>query len=94
MSNWKAPGPDFIQGYFIKYIKIVNEEVIELMKEWYYEEEINYEYCKANTTLLYKGGDKNDIKNYRYISCVNIIYKIYTSIIQNKIKKELKYNKT
>ena len=42
--------------------------------------------------LLYKNGDKKDPKNYRPISCTNVIYKIYTSIIQNKIKKELSDN--
>ena len=56
-------------------------------------EYVQQEYCSAKTILLYKGGDTKDVKNYRPISCTNIIYKIYTSIIQNKIKQELKDNK-
>ena len=93
IPNWKSPGPDMIQGYFIKYLDIIQEYTIEIIQEWYECEYVNAEYCKANTILLYKSGSKDDPKNYRPISCTNMIYKIYTSIIQNKIKKELEKNK-
>ena len=47
---------------------------------------------KTNTFLIWKGGDKDNPSNYRPISCANILYKIYTNIIQKKIKKEIEEN--
>ena len=91
-SNWKAPGPDKIQGYFIKYIKIIEEDIIKLFKKWYNEENIPDEYCETNTILIYKTGDKKDPANYRPISCANILHKIYTSVLLKKIKSQLWLN--
>ena len=93
VPNWKAPGPDMIQGYYLKYLEIMKEDIIDVINEWYILETIDEEYCKTNTTLIWKGGDKDNPANYRPISCANIIYKIYTNILQRKIKKQLKDNK-
>ena len=93
IPNWKSPGPDGIQGYYIKYNDRVGKEIINLITEWFYDEYINYEYCNAKTVLLYKGGDSKDPKNYRPISCANVIYKIYTSILHKKLYEELNKNK-
>ena len=89
VPNWKAAGPDMIQGYFVKYLSLIKDDIIKLIKYWYRIEVINKEYCKTNTFLIWKGGDKKNPSNYRPISCANILYKIYTNIIQKKIKKEI-----
>ena len=82
MSNWKAPRLDMIIGYYLKYLNILQEDIITIINEWYILEIIDDEYCKTNTTLIWKGGDKDNPANYRPISCANIIYKIYTNILQ------------
>ena len=82
-----------IQGYYLKYLEILKEDIIDVINEWYILETIDEEYCKTNTTLIWKGDDKDNPANYRPISCANIIYKIYTNILQRKIKKQLKDNK-
>ena len=52
VPNWKAPGPDMIQGYFIKYLDIIQEEIIEIIQEQYDYESIERGYCSANTILI------------------------------------------
>ena len=39
-----------------------------------------------------KGGDTNDPKNYRPITCLNLILKIFTSILKRRIEITLKSN--
>ena len=92
VSNWKVAGSDMIQGYFVKYLELIKDDIIELIKFWYRIEDIKEEYCKTNTFLIWKGGDKDNPSNNRHISCANILYKIYTNIIQKKIKGEIEEN--
>ena len=46
------------------------------------------------TFLLFKKGNPEDPANYRPITCMNVIFKIFTSILKIKIEKRLKKNET
>ena len=63
-----------IQGYFVKYLDLIRDDIIKLIKFWYRIEDIREEYCKTNTFLIWKWGDKGNHSNYRPISCDNILY--------------------
>ena len=40
-------------------------------------------------SVTYKKGVKKDIANYRPISLLNLYYKIYTTILKNRIQQTL-----
>ena len=42
--------------------------------------------------LLHKKGDKTNLKNYRPISLLSVVYKLFTKVIANRIAKTLNSN--
>ncbi|BFU20454.1 hypothetical protein, conserved [Entamoeba histolytica] len=46
----------------------------------------------GRTLLIHKGGDMNNVINYYHISCTNVIMKVFTSILKEKIHRRLNMN--
>ena len=49
-------------------------------------------WCNACIILLLNKGDKKEIKNYRPISLLSHLYKLFARIIKNRLTKELDLN--
>ena len=93
MKKNKAPGLDEITSDIIK---IGGEQIYTQLASLYNqiltERKIPKEWKEAKVILLHKKGDKEDIKNYRPISLLSHPYKIFTRILQTRMKRVLDEN--
>ncbi len=84
--NWKAPGPDKINGIFLKKLKAskgIFEEIKEIIGG---RKEIEEDMVIGRTVLIYKKGNEKEPKNYRPITCLSVITKLITSIISRRLQ--------
>ena len=85
-ENNKSPGPDIIP---VEFFKILNDECLEIvlsiLNECWINEIMPDEMELAELVTLYKKGNVENPANYRPISLLNTMYKIYASIIQIRL---------
>ena len=89
----KAPGPDNITIDLIDAAgDIINDKLATLFNECLIQSKVPEIWNEAIIILLHKKGDKRNISNYRPISLLNNIYKLFTKIITNRITRTLDEN--
>ena len=88
-----APGPDNVTIDLIETAdELVYGKIATLFNECLHQSKIPEKWDEAIIILLYKKGDQKDISNYRPISLLNNIYKLFTKIITNRITRTLDEN--
>nr|GEZ82414.1 hypothetical protein [Tanacetum cinerariifolium] len=87
----KAPGPDGLTGRFYKCLEdVISIPLQQTMNDILQNRRMPDSWKEANITLIPKEGqDLSSIKNYRPISLLNNDYKIFTSILAERMKKML-----
>ena len=89
-KNNKSPGNDGLSAEFYKHF--ANEPapiLLDVYRSW---KELDIMGISSRTgiiSVIYKKGDKKDTANYRPISLLNLDYKIYTSILKNRMQKTI-----
>ena len=82
----KAAGPDEIPIEFYKWIDDDNlDYVLQLISKWWTTGTFPAEKLKALIASIYKKGDPKDQGNYRPISLLDSLYKVYASLLQTRI---------
>ena len=85
-KNNKAAGPDDIPVELFKYLNPQNRShVLDVLNDWWTTEAIPTEQLCAQVVSIFKKGDTQNIANYRPISLLNAIYKIYAAIIRKRL---------
>ena len=74
--------------------KELNDEnlqpILTLLNGWWHSpENINTTDIQAMVLLIYKKGNTNDFNNYRPISLLNTLYKVFAAILQFRISLTL-----
>ena len=93
MPNWKAPGPDGVQGYWLKNFKSVHESLRVHLSECL--ESATVPDCMTNgrTVLIQKEKSKGNVpSNYRPITRLPLVWKLMTGIVADEIYRHLDEN--
>lgn len=90
MKNNKSPGND---GIVIEAIKLAGRETLRalarLFNKCLIEATTPTQWSNAEVILLHKKGDITDLSNYRPISLLSHVYKLFTKIITKRLANKL-----
>ena len=77
MPNWKSPGSDLVQRFWLKNFKILHERVRLQLKECLDSGFAPSWLTRGKTSLLQKCKSKGNVaSNYRSITCVPFMWKL------------------
>ena len=90
LKRGKTPGPDEMPMEFFKELEQDTMAlVLGILNEWWCNENIPREILRARVVLIFKKGKTSNLANYRPISSLNSIYKIFAAILQRRIADKL-----
>ena len=93
MSNWKAPGPDMVRGFWFKKFDSLHGALTNALKACVEQGEVPEWMVKGRTVLFQKDPEKGtDVQNYRPIACLPLMWKLLTGIFADKIYDHLQAN--
>ena len=82
MPNWKAPGPDFVQGFWLKNVKSIQEGLRRNLQIYLENGNVPMWITKGRTILMQKDKEKGKaVSNYRPNACLLLVWKLLTVVI-------------
>ena len=87
IPNWKAPGPDGVQGYWIKNLTALDERMADHMNDLINNKvTIPVWMTTGRAVLSQKDQERGSaVDNYRPISCLPLAWKLMTGIIADSM---------
>jgi hypothetical protein len=93
MSNWKAPGPDGVRGFWFKKFSCLHQAMAKGLQGCLDEGNVPEWMVKGRTVLIQKDPAKGTVAgNYRPIACLPLMWKLLTGIFAEGIYDHLKDN--
>ena len=90
MPNCKSPGPDLVQGIWLKNFSSLHEKVKLQLKECLDSGFVPCWLTRGRTSLLQKDKSKGNVaSNYRPITCLPLMWKLLTGVIADQIYAHL-----
>ena len=94
MPNWKSPGPDLVQGFWLKNLGSLHGRIRSKLKECLDSGFVPSWLTKGKTTLSQKDKSKGNIaSSYRPITCLPLMWKLLTGVIADQIYGHLDQQK-
>ena len=82
----KTGGPDETTIEMFKAMDEGNRDIIrKVLNEWWSREEIDKEALRARVVHIFKKGNTSNLANYRPISLLNTMYKLFAAITQDRM---------
>lgn len=95
LKSDKSPGPDGIPNETLKLGRTILTPIItNLFNIIIKEQSVPEQWTKSNIILLYKKGDPKDIENYRPISLLPSLYKLFSQCILSRISTIIDSNQS
>jgi hypothetical protein len=95
MKNNKSCGNDGIPVDILKVCDdVVLKALADFFNEFLHEEKVPDSWCESTIILLFKKGKRNEIENYRPISLISHVYKVFCKIILLRIDVVLDDNQS
>ena len=87
MPNWKSPGKDGVQGYWIKNLSNLHERISDQLNSILMGTNALPEWLTHGCTVLcQKDPSKgNSVENYRPVTCLPMMWKLLTRIIADEM---------
>lgn len=93
LKNWKCPGIDGVQNFWIKKLHCIHGKMLELINKFIDNGESMPSYlCEGITTLIPKKQNLSNPADYRPITCLNTFYKVMTACIAENILRHCEEN--
>ena len=90
MSNWKAPGPDGVQGYWFKAFDCLHKPMTCALQKALSDENVPDWMVTGKTVLIQKDPAKGtDVSNYRPIACLPLMWKLLSGIFADRVYTHL-----
>ena len=90
IPNWKAPGPDGIQGYWLKNFPSLHTRIGNCLNSCLLSGKVPNWMVEGRTTLIMKDKTKGPVVgNYRPIACLNLLWKLLTGIMSDETYNHL-----
>ena len=94
MPNWKSPGPNLVQGFWLKNFRSLHKRVRLQLKECLDSGFVPSWLMRGRTSLLQKDKSKGDVaSNYRPITCLPLMWKLLRGVIADQIYSHLEHQK-
>ena len=86
MPNWKAPGPDCVQGFWLKNFNSIQEGLRRNLQKCLENGNLPMWMTKGRTILMQKDKEKGKAaSNYTPITCLPLVWKLLTGVIADKV---------
>ena len=85
VPNWKAPGPDMVQGFWLKNFTGLHHNIANQLQVCLDCGNVPGWMTKGRTVLIMKDLEKGIAGNYRPITCLPVMWKLLTGIISDKL---------
>ena len=81
MPNWKIPGPDGVQGYWIKALTNLHETIALQLDKYLEDSNVPVWMATGKTLFCVKEIEEgNLVSNFKPITCLPLIWKLMTGI--------------